>query len=227
MNYFLCPFCNSNMAISEDTYSVRYPSFEQDVGFIWKNNDHVPVDSCIAIQFFKCPQCKNYSIFASEKGSYSKGLKMPLIPNSIAKQFPNYIPEAIRNDYQEAYAILNLSPKASATLARRCLQGMIRDFYKISKPTLSQEINEIKNLIPSSQWQAIDATRSIGNIGAHMEKDVNIIIEVDPNEAEQLLKLIELLIDKWYIARHDEEELYQSIVATSVSKESDKKSFSN
>jgi hypothetical protein len=46
---------------------------------------------------------------------------------------PDYIPEQIKDDYYEACSILNLSPKASATLARRCLQGMIRDFWGITK----------------------------------------------------------------------------------------------
>ena len=31
----------------------------------------------------------------------------------------------LMDDYEEACAIVNLSPKASATLSRRCLQGMI------------------------------------------------------------------------------------------------------
>ncbi|MCB1884663.1 MAG: DUF4145 domain-containing protein [Geminicoccaceae bacterium] len=30
-----------------------------------------------------------------------------------------------------------MSPKASATLSRRCLQSMIRDFWTISKDTLN------------------------------------------------------------------------------------------
>ena len=45
-----------------------------------------------------------------------------------------------------------------------------------------------------------------------MEKDVNEIIEIDDGEAEKLIKLIELLMEKWYIARHDEEELLNEIV---------------
>lgn len=44
-----------------------------------------------------------------------------------------------------------------------------------------------------------------------MEKDVNVVVEVDPYEAERLLKLIELLLEKWYIARHDEEQLLTDI----------------
>ena len=51
---------------------------------------------------------------------------------------------------------------------------------------------KIKN--PSDQFAAIDSVRKIGNIGTHMESDinVNIIIDIDSGEAKHLLKLIEL-----------------------------------
>ena len=123
-----------------------------------------------------CPNCKSVSIFA--EGIHDlEGINVPLYPNSQAKRYPDFVPLAIRKDYEEAYAILNLSPKASATLSRRCLQGMIRDFWNIKAGKLFDEINEIQDKVASSQWKAIDALRSIGNIGAHMEKDVNEIIE--------------------------------------------------
>jgi len=63
-----------------------------------------------------------------------------LRPQSSAIPQPDYIPEQIKNDYEEACSILSLSPKASATLARRCLQGMIRDFWGISKGRLIAEL---------------------------------------------------------------------------------------
>lgn len=218
MNSFHCPFCNVDMPITSDTHQIHSPSFESSSGITWINNIRSTSESAINIEFFKCPQCNKYSIFAKEKGTYTKGLNIPLIPISHAKQFPEYVPLAIRQDYEEAYAILNLSPKASATISRRCLQGMIRDFWNISKSRLVDEINELQNKIPLSQWKAIDALRSIGNIGAHMEKDVNTIIDVDPYESEKLLKLIELLIDKWYIAKHDEEHLLLEITNISDNK---------
>ena len=58
------------------------------------------------------------------------------------------------------------------------------------------------------------------------EKDINTIVEVDSNEAEKLLKLIELLIDKWYIARHDEEELFNEITQIADDKSTQKSSNS-
>jgi hypothetical protein len=35
-----------------------------------------------------------------------------------------------------------------------------------------------------------------------MEKDVNLIIEVEPHEAELLIELIETLFEDWYVDRH-------------------------
>lgn len=63
------------------------------------------------------------------------------------------------------------------------------------KTRLVDEITALQSLVPPAQWKAIDSLRSVGNIGAHMESDVNVIIDVDPDEAQKLLKLIELLID--------------------------------
>ncbi|MFX8102761.1 DUF4145 domain-containing protein, partial [Acinetobacter baumannii] len=77
--------------------------------------------------------------------------------------------------------------------SRRCLQGMIRDYWGVSKNTLNEEIKAIKDRIDPIIWQAIDAVRKIGNIGAHMEKDINFIIDVEPNEAQMLIGLIEML----------------------------------
>lgn len=59
--------------------------------------------------------------------------KWALCPESLAKPQPEYIPAPLREDYYEACLIRDKSPKASATLARRCLQGMIRDFCGITK----------------------------------------------------------------------------------------------
>lgn len=102
--------------------------------------------------------------------------------------------------------------KASATLARRCLQGIIRDFWGIKKGRLIDEINALEEKVEKLTWLAIDAIRSVGNIGAHMEKDINIIIDVEPGEATKLISLIEILIEDWYVARYEKENHLESII---------------
>ena len=58
----------------------------------------------------------------------------------------------------------------------------------------------------------IDGIRRIGNIGAHMEKDINLIVDIDPDEAQKLIKLIEHLLEQWYVNRHEQELLYTDII---------------
>lgn len=89
---------------------------------------------------------------------------------------------------------------------------------------MNAEITALKTHIPRMQWEAIDAVRKIGNIGAHMEKDVELMVDVDPGEAEKLLKVIELLFKNWYIAEHENQQLYAEIAQIAEDKENERKS---
>lgn len=99
---------------------------------------------------------------------------------------------------------------------------MIRDFWKISKPNLKQEIDELKGHVDAETWDAIDAIRKLGNIGAHMEKDVNVIVDVDPDEAQKLVWLIELLLKEWYVTKHERQEKLKEIAGIGAAKDAAK-----
>jgi hypothetical protein len=152
---------------------------------------------------------------------------MDLFPFGMAKPQRAFVPEVIAEDYYEASKIKDPSPKAAATLARRCLQGMIRDFAGIPKPTLYKEIEASKTAIADGtadrsiseeSVEAIDAIRSIGNIGAHMEKDVNHIVSVDADEVAVLLELIEQLFEDWYGARDARQKRLAKVKAVASDK---------
>lgn len=142
-----------------------------------------------------------------------------LQPATSGRVFPDYVPKPIRKDYEEAVAIRELSPKASATLARRALQGMIHNRWGVSKRNLQQEIDAIKDNVDDLTWKAIEAVRKVGNIGAHMEKDINLVVEVEPEEANQLIWLIETLIQDWYINRHEREQRLKDVTELGEQKE--------
>lgn len=217
-NDFLCPYCNHIAELNDSTFVEIRPSFE----FPWQNY-FPPKDSEITLGIFKCPHCHEYTIRAQGTGSKVKTNLVNIRPNTLAKQFPDYIPKAIRQDYEEAYSIVSLSPKASATLSRRCLQGMIRDFWEIKPSALFKEIDQLEHKIPVMQWKVLDGIRKVGNIGAHMEKNINVIVDIDPGEAEKLLKVIEKLMNDWYVERHETELLYGDIIAISDEKAKAKK----
>ncbi|MCU6453987.1 DUF4145 domain-containing protein [Sphingomonas sp. A2-49] len=153
------------------------------------------------------------------------------LPRGTSKPQPSYIPRPLVIDYEEACAIRDLSPKASATLVRRCLQGMIRDFCDIKRGTLAQEIKALREAVEGGLGpkgvdidtvEAIDHVRSIGNIGAHMEKDINIIVDVDADEAQMLIDLVEVLFVEWYVARERRNESLKAIKALSLRKADDR-----
>jgi hypothetical protein len=124
---------------------------------------------------------------------------LPVTPQPLSL----HVPAGVREDYSEAYLIRGFSPKASATLARRALQGIIRDFWGIVKPRLHDELLAIKEKCDPDIYEAMMAVKSIGNIGAHPEQDINMIIDIEPGEAEALLDLLHILDQEWYVARAD------------------------
>jgi hypothetical protein len=83
---------------------------------------------------------------------------------------------------------------------------MIRDFWKITESRLKDEVDALKDKIDPETWDAIDSVRKIGNIGAHMEADINVIVDVDPGEADLLVDLIETLFSDWYVARSNKQK---------------------
>lgn len=90
---------------------------------------------------------------------------------------------------------------------------MIRDFWDVKgKRTLSDEIHAIKDKVDPTIWDAIDTVRELGNIGAHMEKDTNVILDVKPNEAQALINLIEMLFEEWYVNRHERKKRAAAVV---------------
>lgn len=126
-----------------------------------------------------------------------------LLPNSQARTWPLFVPAALATDYKEAVDILDISPRASATLSRRCLQFMLRDHWKVRPDTLYREIEQIREHISVELFEAISSIRSIGNYGAHPEKDTAIIIPVDQNEAKTLVEVVEIAIEDWYLAAQE------------------------
>lgn len=220
MSAWECPFCGrlavyDSMQKKRDSFSV---SGDTKFGVLVFES---------FVNICPNPECKEFTYITTvSTGRYEAGYYKPddLLetwvnrPNGIYKQFPDYVPKPILDDYKEAVLIKNLSPKASATLSRRCLQGMIRNVWNVKPARLVDEIKAIEGQIESNVWKAIDAVRNIGNIGAHMENDINVIVDVDPDEAEMLIGLLELLIQEWYVEKHERQLRIDAITALAAEK---------
>jgi phage FluMu protein Com len=217
---WVCPFCKTAACLPTE-HKVEEANI-----YIDKGNKYGQLQFKLTAFICPNPKCQDVTIDAvlSKKkySAYVFAKRWSLLPERVNsfKKFPCYIPEQLRKDYEEACLIKELSPKAAATLARRCLQGMIRDFWEIKgKRSLHDEIEAIQDKVAPDTWEAIMAVKKIGNIGAHMEKDVNLIVDVEPEEAELLIKLIEDLFEDWYIQRYERQQRLASIVELAAEKE--------
>jgi len=217
-----CPYCNRPCTIGDS--DIRHIS-----GYVKISEDYGHYRSTVQVIVCPNPDCRKQTISLwihtcdySGRDAGKLLFSWRLLPESEAKPFPEYIPKALLQDYKEACLIKDKSPKASSTLSRRCLQGMIRDFWGIKKARLIDEINELQSKVDASTWRAIDSVRQVANIGAHMEKDVNLIIDVDPEEAGLLIWLIETLFQDWYIARHEKEQRMKKLVEVAKDKANEK-----
>ena len=193
---FTCPYCSHPTTITDPNY---FESWERinllksslgEVGF-YIQSVTCPNSKCNKL-WLRAELCNAYMQHGTW-GDWMKGnvvQSWQLLPESEARVLPDYIPQPIQQDYYEACRIRDLSSKASATLARRCLQGMIRDFWEIKKARLKDEIDALEDKVDADTWTSIDAVRSVGNIGAHMEKDINVIVDVEPGESQLLIGLI-------------------------------------
>ena len=227
-----CPYCGHAQTATEATYNVSNAIIYNDL------SRHGPIGGRITSVVCSNKDCKEmtlefslHSTAATGRGRHLTGPALKnwrLWPESKAKPQPDYIPEPIVKNYEQACRIRDLSANASATMARRCLQGMIRDFCGISKRTLAQEIEELRARVHEGKGPrgvshdtmvAIDHIRSLGNIGAHMERDIDLIVDVEPNEAQALIDLIELLLEEWYVAKRVREAKLERLGAIVDEKE--------
>lgn len=215
-----CPHCERHVTITDERFSAEEHR-------LWIKNSDGP--RTLVTTFIICPnpECNRFTLIAklhiriSNAGNHELGKLIEtwnLVPTSSAKTFPQYIPAAILADYRESCLIRGLSPKASATLSRRCLQGILRDYWLVKPGRLVDEIEQIKSKVDPLTWDAIDSLRKLGNIGAHMEKDINLIVDVDPQEAELLIGLVETLLRDWYIAREDRKVRMSALINAAASK---------
>ncbi len=227
-----CPYCQHHFTLTDKDCETKEINLNiADSSGLYKQGllKHLvcPNEECKRTIIFLSLYYVQYNQIARRMIHGKNFFEEMLVPKNVSKIYPEYIPQQLREDYEEACKIIQLSPKASATLSRRCLQGIIRDYHGITKSRLVDEVNALQGKIEPDVWSAIDAVRKIGNIGAHMEKDVNVIVDIEPEEAQQLIRLIEMLFDEWYVRREERKKQLQAIQAIADDKDAQKKGLSS
>ena len=164
-----------------------------------------------------CPECEKPSIKIVYKTSTGVpvvdtlsevfGKEQWVFPMSRAgKYFPDEVPEDLKKDYSEAYAVLLISPRSSATLSRRIMESILhQQGYRQKK--LVDQIDAVRNesepdkKLPTALLKMIDAVRVFGNFSAHPITNMKTlqIIDVESGEADVCLSVIEGMFEHYYV----------------------------
>jgi hypothetical protein len=155
--------------------------------------------------YMACPECKEPIVrvkrIITARNEYAFYRAFPA--TEIHRPVPPEVTNPYKRDFEEAVAVLPLSPKASAALSRRNLQAILKDKAGAKKKTLEAQIDEVISAggLPSHISEDLHAVRNIGNFAAHPIKstETGMIVDVEPGEAEWNLDTIESLFDFYFV----------------------------
>jgi hypothetical protein len=202
-----CPHCGVSFHDDPVQHELEYPKVKD---FYSNKKTRIEYQRCpnckkLIISFITYHDCEFYNDEIDEMCYYEENdVKLLIYPKSSSRpSCPDDVPEEYAADYKEACEVVDISPKASAALSRRCLQNILRDYAKVTPRDLSKEIQEIldKGNLPTHLSQSLDAIRNIGNFAAHPIKSEisGEIVPVEPGEAEWCLDVIEGLFDFYFV----------------------------
>lgn len=160
----------------------------------YKNGDDVRyISAC------RCQQCGFISFWLEEQLIWplKSNIELPI------DEMPNNIKEL----YEEARNIFNLSPKGSCAILRLALQKLCNQIAgKDEKTKIDETIKDlVKNGLPSSLQKSMDAIRIIGNEAVHPGQ-----INIDDNKdiAIALFKLMNIIVEKMIIEPKEIDDIY-------------------
>ena len=199
-----CPHCLLEIHPIENTTRLEYtvvPSIE--------DGSHKDSDYQILATLKVCPNCKGASVdfdrYDFSGYRYDRRTVFPTVGNY--NPAPPEVPALVADDFNEANVVLKLSPKASAALSRRCLQGILSAHGYTSKNLVDQisaALNETdaSKALPSAIRENMDAIRNFGNFSAHpiTDKTSLQVVEVEEGEAEWCLEILRDLFDHYYVS---------------------------
>lgn len=206
-----CPYCLTVVRFECTTQSL-YKDSKQISQISYDDGMVMNTSKPLRIIYALCPECDGVVLTVEtgvweeeEPRGFETGDEFVVFPLQTARPpVPNEVKQEsvdIASDYQESALVLNLSPKASSALSRRCLQAVLREKGNANQHNLSDQIDTVMPHLPTYISESIDAIRNIGNFAAHPMKDQasGQIVDVEPGEAEWNLDVLAMLFDFYYV----------------------------
>jgi hypothetical protein len=176
-----------------DNNSILCPSCHKSTHLTVRATYDKP-NTVIRYDIAECNSC-NFQVLVvrqRQSGNISRVYPAPL-PRATDPR----IPEAVKNDFDEALLCLSVGAvRGAAILARRAVQTICKD-QGATKKDLKDKIDELfeKNIVTASLKDWGHEVRIVGNDAAH-PNDVDVTLE----DAEEIIDLLESLCEVLYVA---------------------------
>ena len=123
------------------------------------------------------------------------------------------LPPDIQADYEEAGAILSLSPRGSAALLRLGIQKLCKHLGGKGENINDDVALLVKNGLPKQVQQALDSIRVIGNEAVHPGQ---IDLRDDSQTAERLFELVNIIADVMISQPKKVSEIYNKLPQSKI-----------
>ncbi|WP_159712937.1 DUF4145 domain-containing protein [Geminicoccus flavidas] len=115
-------------------------------------------------------------------------------PRVVAAEFPHSdMPEHVREDFEEARQIADLSPRAAAALLRLALQKLLYHLGYKQDRIYDQIAAAVKDGLDRTVSDALDTLRVIGNEAVHPGQ---MDLKDNPEVARRLFKVLNYIVQK-------------------------------
>jgi len=149
-----------------------------------------------------CQRCQEYALWLEKQ-------KEMIYPTASIAPLPSEdMPEDVKQDFQEARGIANLSPRAAAALLRLSLQKLMIDLTEKGE-NLNEDIgNLVKKGLPEKIQKALDSVRVIGNNAVHPGQ---INLKDDRETAILLFELVNMIVEFTITQRKRIDAIFEKI----------------
>jgi hypothetical protein len=173
--------------------------------FLRHDGDEYLASEMANLAVSRCYACQGYAVWVEDRRVY------PVRETTIAAH--EDMPPTIREDFDEAAAIVNKSPRGAAALMRLCIQKLMPVLGEKGENINDDIASLVQKGLESEIQQAMDVLRVIGNNAVHPGK---IDLKDDKAIAVRLFELLNLIIERRITTPKRIASLYGTLPAGSI-----------
>lgn len=155
-----------------------------------------------------CSSCSRASVWRDG------GLIFPSVHVDVPRAHAD-MPDAARTLYDEAAAVLPLSRRASAALARAAMEALLKELApENGRPNLQNRLGVLQDRINPALWRVLTALRVVGNDALHGDEDDLVVMYLTGDVAETVepfFGAINALVEELVTQPKRAEDLYNLI----------------